>query len=497
MSSPGSEAGAATISSLNSEPADAGDRSPYDREASEAVLKSLIYHMLVEERRMPPKELGIPLKEMFPEDWNFHFEISLSRKYGPDADIEAWKKENVDVGVLAYFGDLPLCNQHIVERSKALLEAEGELVAMAIEQLVDNDFEVAWAALDVDTKKELVLDGLVRAAYKSREESRHDCPETKVLSLVGDGEYNLINLLKEIVAHDPTGNLRVKSLYLFPHPAVEHEYSRFTREYPNSGALEDLRAFEYLRIVQRNLYIVQTLIGILEAYTGKPAPKISLNDERKRSQQGGGAIRAARRRLRTVGRSAECQQRDWRDHKKTPASFIGCPAPDAGFMRSPALWRQIWYLSEKDSYPRDYHFDTTPGNTRSVRIQDPVLRLMFLIARRRAMASGDRGAVGKMHDVLVRQQRAGVFDVTLLQIRGQLEREYREMMEELEYSGRRDRLAEAEWNRQRGAPDDKLEEEEEGGQCDPADGFEELENEGDGVPATDEDEDEDEDEATA
>ncbi|KAJ7690989.1 hypothetical protein B0H17DRAFT_1201339 [Mycena rosella] len=329
----------------------------------------------------------------------------------------------------------------------------------------------------------------------------------------------------EIVAHDPTGNLRVKSLYLFPHPAVEHEYSRYTREYPNSGALEDLRAFEYLRIVQRNLYIVQTLIGILEAYTGKPAPKISLHDERKRFQQGGGCYscgatstedgitlkKCSGCKLMTYC-SSECQQRDWRDHKKlcgtppapfdpalvtstpeAPANFISCPTPDAGFVRSPALWRQIWYLSKKDSYSRDYHFDTTPGNTRSVRIQDPVLRLMFLIARRRAMASGDRGAVGKMHDVLVRQQRAGAFDVTLLQIPGQLEREYRveltavmslaapptpqEMIEELEYSGRRDRLAEAEWNRQRGVQDDESESKEEGG--------------------NDEDEDEDEDEATA
>jgi hypothetical protein len=64
--------------------------------------------------------------------------------------------------------------------------------------------------------------------------------------------------------------------------------------------------------------------------------------------------------------------RDWREHKKfcgpkparfdpallipeTPARFIGCPAPQVGFVRTPALWQQILYLSKKDSYTRDYH----------------------------------------------------------------------------------------------------------------------------------------------
>ncbi|KAJ6545239.1 hypothetical protein B0H19DRAFT_1075585 [Mycena capillaripes] len=103
-------------------------------------------------------------------------------------------------------------------------------------------------------------------------------------------------------------------------------------------------------------------------------------------------------------------------------------------------------------------FDTAPGCTQSVRIPDG-LRLTFFVARRRAMASGDSGAVRKMHDVLL--QRAGAVNLTPTQIRGQLEREYRvtldpaattardfgsapthqEILEELRYANRRDELA--------------------------------------------------------
>ncbi|KAJ7138376.1 hypothetical protein C8R44DRAFT_848189 [Mycena epipterygia] len=429
-----------------------------DDEAMKDLMKTMLYHTLLEKRLVPPKELGIPLKQVFPGDWNWHFQRAYHQKYDDDADLEAWKRENYDFGRIAYIADVPRCNQDIVGTSKVLLEKEGELVALAIEQLVDRDFEAAWGTLEVETKRDLVLDGLVRAAFKAREESRFDCPEMSLFGLIGDGEYNLINLLKVIVAHDPTGNLRVKSLYLFTHPAVEREYSYTT----NPDTLESLRAFGYLRIIQRNLYIVQALIDILEAYAGKPAPKISINQERESKQR-------------------QCQVRDWDEHKKlcgkrpmkfdpalvtptpeAPPEFIGCPAPAPGFVRSPMLWRQIWYLSKEDSCTRDYHFDTTPGHTRSIRIPDPVLRLVFLVARRRAMASGGRGAVCKMHDVLSRLQRAGVLDLTPEQITSQLEREYRvalspaeplgalptaqEMCEELVYAGRRDHLSrDAEW----------------------------------------------------
>ncbi|KAJ7115592.1 hypothetical protein C8R43DRAFT_1112988 [Mycena crocata] len=319
------------------------------------------------------------------------------------------------------------------------------------------------------------LEHVLDATLKAHEKSRFDCPEMSLFGLIGDGEYNFINLLKAIVAHDPTGNLRVKSLYLFSHPAVSREYP-YTRE----NAPDDVRAFCYLLIIKHNLYIAEALTGILEAYAGRPAPNISIKEEREAKQQSGCFscnIRSTEHKPLTLMKcsgcklvsycSSECQHRDWRMHKKLcretpktfdpailtpppeePAGFIGCPAPAAGFNRSPALWRQISNLSKKDSYGRDYHFDTTPGCTRSLRIPNPVYRIAFLIARRRAMATSDRGAVCKMYDVLVGLQLLGVVDIIDAQIRSQLECEYRhgtrtETLEELSYAAKRDRLADA------------------------------------------------------
>lgn len=51
---------------------------------------------------------------------------------------------------------------------------------------------------------------------------------------------------------------------MFSHPAVEREYDYITK--PNVS--DEMRAFGYLRMIQRNLYIVNTLTGILEAYVG-------------------------------------------------------------------------------------------------------------------------------------------------------------------------------------------------------------------------------------
>lgn len=68
--------------------------------------------------------------------------------------------------------------------------------------------------------------------------------------------------LKAIVAHDPTTTLRLKSIYLFSHPSVELEWALYSKD----AAPDFFRAFAHLRILQRNHFIVQTLIGILDAY---------------------------------------------------------------------------------------------------------------------------------------------------------------------------------------------------------------------------------------
>lgn len=57
-------------------------------------------------------------------------------------------------------------------------------------------------------------------------------------------------------------------------------------------------------------------------------------------------------------------------------------------------------------------------------IPNTFVRLTFLVARRRAMASGDAAAVSRMHDVLQSGQRAGTIPLMAGEITAQLDREY-------------------------------------------------------------------------
>ncbi|KAJ7339908.1 hypothetical protein DFH08DRAFT_1013441 [Mycena albidolilacea] len=275
--------------------------------------------------------------------------------------------------------------------------------------------------------------------------------------LIGDGEYNLINLLKRIVDHDPTGDRRVK----------EHEY-RFT-----DAASDVIKAFLHGALLLRNFCIVGTLTGLIEAYHGVPmAPSIPVMTSQPVRHGEEGEARAAARRataaeakksgvrvdqsqckelggivyqachscllktdranLKRCGRchhvwycSAICQKEDWPEHKKAcgqkhfapeaiapaPAvrdEFIGCPSAFSGYIRTPALWRQIFYLSKPDSQHSDYH----------------VGRLTFLVARRRAMASGSLPVIYKMQAILECEEDMRIRNFTHERFRGQFEKEY-------------------------------------------------------------------------
>ncbi|KAJ6526785.1 hypothetical protein B0H19DRAFT_1275623 [Mycena capillaripes] len=345
----------------------------------------------------------------------------------------------------------------------------------AIENLVYGTFESEWKELLLEKKREVALEGLYRGACKApRDNSRVISPELTIDSLVGDGEYNLIHLLNRIIAHDPTGNRRVKGLFLFVHPYVEHEYRR------SDEAWDNLKAFIYYCLLLRNHCIVETLIGMLGAYHNHPPePKIPTkffnrlhNEERKEVEResrverkkvlvdqsqckeeaaigGHGCYschtRAERNDLKRCGvASGQCQKKDWRTHKRycgkrvfdpkfvtpeseDPEEFIGCPATVPGFTRTPALWRQIWYLSKADSQHTDYHFDTTYGHTRSVVIVRPEgARMVSLVARRRAMASGSIPAIHMMLKIIKYGSDDGVTfrGLEIKNIQRQFEKEY-------------------------------------------------------------------------
>ncbi|KAJ7607259.1 hypothetical protein DFH06DRAFT_1347524 [Mycena polygramma] len=426
----------------------------------------------------PPR----PNKHTGREGWNAHFEDELALKYNSykSPPMETQKEHDW----IWQTQDIADENVGIAQRTKELMRDEGILIANALENLVYGTFEADWKALGVERKRELILEGLYRGSCTSpRENSRVICPALTIEGLIGDGEYSLINLLKRIIAHDPTGNRRVRELFLFSHPYPEHEYRH------TDAAPDRLKAFLYNAILLRNCCIVETLNCTLEAYNNYPAaPAIPMKyanrrrDETREARKEQSRAEIKKQNLRRIvdgsqckerkplvspgcstcstktsleglkrcGRcqlvwycSSECQKKAWPDHKKfcgkghfdpellapTPqaaAEFISCPVAAEGYIRTPALWRQIWYLSKADSQRSFYHFDTKPGHSDSILIEyPPGARDVFLVARRRAMASGSLPAIHMMYTIVLDGTLNGYYPLTPEQIRRQFEREYR------------------------------------------------------------------------
>ncbi|KAJ7923100.1 hypothetical protein B0H13DRAFT_1865200 [Mycena leptocephala] len=360
--------------------------------SSSAEKSRLIESRLLQKLWDEHKKIPRPNKHKDRSGWNLHFEREISLKWAFherdlfDESIPRlrWPWETSSIEEL---------NHTIAFSSDGLMVQEGILIALAVENLVDHDFEKGWNELDVEKKKEKALEGLYRGACACpRDNSRTSCPEMTIDGLAGGGEYNFINLLKRIVVHDATANGCVRELYLFSHPFVEREFAL------SDDAPDKERAFVTSMVILRNFYIVEALIGILEAYMTtlrteerREAKNIARAEARK------GAYRVDDSQVRenaTVSKNAcascykttgnrselkkcsrcqltwycsrDCQRNDWNTHKvfcgkrhfepevlapkpKGPKLFIGCPDSEPGFVRSPALWRQIQYLGGDDS----------------------------------------------------------------------------------------------------------------------------------------------------
>ncbi|KAJ7779720.1 hypothetical protein B0H16DRAFT_1878403 [Mycena metata] len=399
-----------------------------------------------------------PDKHIDREGWNAYYEKEVTAKYAHMSANYPRLEDSTNEDYWKSCGSIADIKQRSDFNGKMLMCEEGLLIA----------------------KKELVIEGDYRAVcVADRDLTRLSCPELTVKGLSGDGKYGLIKMLERIIAHDPTGNRRMKTMYLFSHPQVDHEMS-FTDNAP-----DHLKTLIQSLIFARNWLIVKALVGILEAYqnvppnthpTARMGPHChgthktdSVTDKFDRSGAyhpsqfnnppkkevpsvcGGCFTATDRLALKKCARcetiwycSRECQKKDWSSHKKicgnnsfdstllspvaeSPDEFIGCPAVAPGFIRSPALWRQIWYLSKPDSQTQVYHLETTPKRSSSVSLAGYQDLLLFLVARRRAMASGSLPAIIVMLEMLLpaaRRLQAFGKKTSPEKIRAQLEREY-------------------------------------------------------------------------
>ncbi|KAJ6551795.1 hypothetical protein B0H19DRAFT_178981 [Mycena capillaripes] len=232
--------------------------------------------------------------------WNAHFEREIAVQL---ASSLASSKRSVSLPSDGYAdtarhfegSDIMDLNQQLALTIKEMIEREGSLIAFALDKMVYANFEADWATLGSNKKKELVLEGLYRGACAApRDNSRVVCPEMTVNGLAGDGEHNLIRLVKRLIEHDPTGSGRVKSLFLYPHPYINDE--RYTE-----GAPDFTRAMFYQSNLFRTYYIIETLRGVMEAYYKIAAEPITI--------------------AKTAGHHCP--------HKRAPEEQPCCPGPDA------------------------------------------------------------------------------------------------------------------------------------------------------------------------
>ncbi|KAJ7462476.1 hypothetical protein FB451DRAFT_1180768 [Mycena latifolia] len=282
----------------------------------------------------------------------------------------------------------------------------GKLAVIAVENLVLGTFESDWEQLDREKRRRLHLRGFTAVLVPLH--------GRKVAA------RRRVQLDQHVVAFYASFRTRTSSMNIGV--AKEELLHRGDADW-HPRSIRTAESHAHLQDLAHDLVAAWTARGASSPRTAPKASRRTIsNSVVGVNWPGTFRVSANRRTCQTINKFAGT----------SPSTPRGSSPPQKAssssvVLRTPALQRQIWYLSKPDSQAQDYHlqFDTTYGHTRSVKTsQPPGARLVFLVARRRAMASGSFSAIYMMLDILEYQQPLGLFDLTIYQLRRQFEKKY-------------------------------------------------------------------------
>lgn len=380
-------------------------------------------------------------------------------------------------------------NDALTPQSRLWLEKQTQHICVlqqdirnyALPRLATDDLEAKWNKLDLDRRKEILLEALYQTSCVAHdmENYRKWCPEMTLPNLSANNGRLFIDLLKEILPDDPT-----KQPIIFMHPTIDL-ISRYKSLEPLKPAIESNRCYFISMTVWR---ILLALYDVDESYNlaklsntrtsrkeglaftkqifGKEAKSIIRQElkahkklaelavpvcwhcDKDQSQLPAGLQLKVCSKCKEIGRlihycSKECQRENWKKGIPRPHKLIcgrplmeenqqtsqkgrdfddKIPEPDPSFKRTPALLHQIKLL--KTEANPDYVL-VQPGLVDpdiGIQIPDPGIRNIFLIFRRRALKSGDSIAVNLMCQILLSFIVHSQF--TAKKLVDQLEKEY-------------------------------------------------------------------------
>ncbi|KAJ7808487.1 hypothetical protein B0H13DRAFT_1928486 [Mycena leptocephala] len=383
--------------------------------------------------------------------WNDHFERSLALRYTCYSytlrPIETWEECEWSWST----NTITDLNLGIAQRTKELMRDEGLLVAIAVENLVLWQLRIGVEGIGLGAEEGTGALPFVHPYIEHEYRHSDEAPDLLKAFL-----YRSILYRNFCIVDTLTGVLEAYNNLPTP-PMVPMKFH-------NSLHDEDRTARKERARVEIKKNDLQNIVDNSQCREQKG--HVVSGCSTCRTETSADSLKRCARCQLVWYCSSGCQKKDWPDHKKfcgkqyydpqllTPSlkilpSSLAVPyRPTATFAHrhcgdrsgiclNPILSRpSIMFVQLSfNHFAQKYcgniilpQFDTTPKHTRSIIIKHPPgAGVTFLVARRRAMASGSVPAIHMMFAIAKYGEVAGVtiYNVTVDQIRRQFEMEYR------------------------------------------------------------------------